>query len=97
MFGIFSESRAALQMVTNRHAFHPLSVKARVAIRKGMIQNKEIFLFWVKARAELSGNEQADLLAKEAALRLKKAQDYGLCPVSLVKQGLWHAMLAEWN
>lgn len=45
----------------------------------------------------MEGNERADRLAKEAALKLKKKPDYDQCPVSFVKRSIRMATLVEWN
>ncbi|XP_063897101.1 uncharacterized protein LOC126053517 [Helicoverpa armigera] len=73
-FGIFSDSMAALQTVTNVSAPHPLAVETRDTIRL-KLQNKSVSLFWIKAH-RIEGNERADQLAKEAALKSKKKPDY---------------------
>lgn len=87
-FGIYSDSRAALQTVTNYNSLHPLAVEARQNIKQLFIQNKIISLYWIKAHARLEGNERADELAREAAFGAKRKPDYDKYPVSLVKRNL---------
>lgn len=96
-FGIYSDSRSALQTVTNSYSLHPLAVETRANIRNSRVQNKEISLFWIKAHAGLVGNERADELAKEAAKRMKRKPDYDLCPISFVKRQTRLDTLDEWN
>ncbi|XP_063893008.1 uncharacterized protein LOC135117540 [Helicoverpa armigera] len=96
-FGIFSDSMAALQTVTNVSAPHPLAVETRDTIRRCKLQNKSVSLFWIKAHTGLEGNERADQLAKEAALKSKKKPDYDLCPISFVKRQIRMRSLDEWN
>ncbi|XP_045458937.1 uncharacterized protein LOC123669339 [Melitaea cinxia] len=50
-----------------------------------------------KAHAGLEGNERADHLAKEAALKSKRAFDYDSCPVSFIKRSIRMQSLDEWN
>ncbi|XP_022836964.1 uncharacterized protein LOC111364348, partial [Spodoptera litura] len=96
-FGIFSDSMSALQTVINPASPHPLAVEARNALRHCAMQNKSVCLFWIKAHAGLEGNERADCLAKEAALRSKRRPDYDRCPVSFVKWRIRMDTVSEWD
>nr|XP_037877563.1 uncharacterized protein LOC119631142 [Bombyx mori] len=96
-FGIFSDSMSALQTVTNVSSPHPLAVETRDTIRRCMLQNKSVSLFWIKAHVGLEGNERADQLAKEAALRSKRKPDYDLCPISFVRRQIRLETLDEWD
>ncbi|XP_048489535.1 uncharacterized protein LOC125491477 [Plutella xylostella] len=96
-FGVYSDSRSALETVTNNNTRHPLALEVRQNIRTCKLQDKEISLFWIKAHAGLAGNERADHLAKEAALKLKKKPDYDQCPVSFAKRQIRLESLGEWN
>ncbi|XP_050558906.1 uncharacterized protein LOC126912164 [Spodoptera frugiperda] len=96
-FGIFSDSMAALQTVANPTSPHPLAVEARNALRHCASQNKRVSLFWIKAHAGLEGNERADYLAKEAALRSKRRPDYDRCPVSFVRGRIRMDTISEWD
>ncbi|XP_068621211.1 uncharacterized protein [Battus philenor] len=49
------------------------------------------------AHAGMVGNERADQLAKDAALKSKKRPEYERCPVSFVKRQLRLDTLDEWN
>ncbi|XP_049871211.1 uncharacterized protein LOC126370417 [Pectinophora gossypiella] len=88
---------AALLTVVNPGALHPLAVETRDAIHCCSIQNKSVSLFWIKAHAGLEGNERADSLAKEAALKSKRKPDYDMYPVSFVKRFIRMDTLDEWN
>lgn len=96
-FGVYSDSRAALQTVTNFDSLHPLAVKSRSNIKEAFLQSKSVCLFWIKAHIGMEGNERADELAKEAALHSKRRPDYELCPVSFVKRIIRTATIGEWN
>ncbi|XP_073948988.1 uncharacterized protein [Choristoneura fumiferana] len=96
-FGVYSDSRAALQTISNHRCFHPLAVTARENIKSISLQGKEISFFWIKAHAGLDGNERADQLAKEAAVASKKRPNYDLCPVSHIKRILRKDSLDVWN
>ncbi|XP_063370300.1 uncharacterized protein LOC134658545 [Cydia amplana] len=96
-FGVYSDSMAALQTVTNHCCLHPLAVETRENLRFISLQNKIITLFWIKAHAGLEGNERADQLAKAAATGSKKKPDYDLCPISYVKRSIRMTTLDEWN
>ncbi|XP_049886736.1 uncharacterized protein LOC126381283 [Pectinophora gossypiella] len=96
-FAIYSDSMAALLTVVNPGALHPLAVESRDALYNCHIQNKSVSLFWIKAHAGLEGNERADSLAKEAALKSKRKPDYDMYPVSFVKRFIRMDTLDEWN
>ncbi|XP_048488717.1 uncharacterized protein LOC125491245 [Plutella xylostella] len=96
-FGIFSDSRSALETIVNHNTRHPLATEARSNLSCCKSQNKTVNLFWIKAHAGLEGNEAADKLAKEAAKTLKRKPHYEQCPVSFVKQKIRMDSLAEWN
>ncbi|XP_045452174.1 uncharacterized protein LOC123661232 [Melitaea cinxia] len=95
--GIYSDSLSALLTLKNPKALHPLAVEAREHLRRALLQDKHIELFWIKAHAGLEGNERADHLAKEAALKSKRAFDYDSCPVSFIKRSIRMQSLDEWN
>ncbi|XP_063538128.1 uncharacterized protein LOC134747433 [Cydia strobilella] len=95
-FGIFSDSRAALETLTNRGSLHRLALEARRNLQAAFDQGKDVSLFWVKAHAGLAGNERADELAKEAALSSGRRADYDRCPVSFAKRFIREETLAEW-
>lgn len=48
----------------------------------------EINFFWVKAHADIPGNERADELAKEAALKSKTAPRYDCFPLSAARRAI---------
>ncbi|XP_069365321.1 uncharacterized protein [Maniola hyperantus] len=95
--GIYSDSLSALQTTINPEALHPLAVEARDHLRRALLRDKHVNLFWIKAHAGLEGNERADYLAKEAALKSKRAFDYDSCPVSFIRRGIRMHSLDEWN
>ncbi|XP_073958603.1 uncharacterized protein [Choristoneura fumiferana] len=96
-FGIYSDSMAALLTIKNHGCLHPLAVEARSNLAALSRQGKVVRLFWIKAHVGLEGNERADGLAKEAALKSKRKPDYDLCPVSFVRRSIRLATLDEWN
>ncbi|XP_062528221.1 retrovirus-related Pol polyprotein from type-1 retrotransposable element R1 [Bombyx mori] len=96
-FGIYSDSRSSLEAVTNNRSLHPLVVEIRRNLEECKRRNKRVELFWIKAHAGLEGNERADQLAKEAALKLKTKPDYDLCPVSCVRRQIRLGSLEVWN
>ncbi|XP_045457894.1 uncharacterized protein LOC123668146 [Melitaea cinxia] len=95
--GIYSDSLSALLTLKNLKALHPLAVEAREHLRRALLRDKHIELFWIKAHAGLEGNERADHLAKEAALKSKRTFDYDSCPVSFIKRSIRMQSLDEWN
>lgn len=96
-WGIYSDSRSALETVTNGTSLHPLAVDIRTNIRKARENQNIVNLFWIKAHAGLVGNERADELAKNAALKMKTRPCYDRCPISFVKQEIRQESLHEWN
>ncbi|CAH2107429.1 unnamed protein product [Euphydryas editha] len=84
---IYSDS-ALEQALENPKALHPVAVEARGFLRNALLQNKCVSLFWIKAHEGLEGNERADYLPKEVALKFKRSFDYDTFPVSFVKRSL---------
>ncbi|XP_045456010.1 uncharacterized protein LOC123665820 [Melitaea cinxia] len=95
--GIYSDSLSALLTLENPVAPHPLAVEARGHLRRALLRDKRVSLFWIKAHAGLEGNERADHLAREAALKSKRAFDYDSCPVSFIRRSIRMQSLDEWN
>ncbi|XP_013147035.1 PREDICTED: uncharacterized protein LOC106109922, partial [Papilio polytes] len=96
-FGIYSDSRSALESLKSVDCLHPLVGEIRERIGECRKRGKEIKLFWIKAHVGVEGNERADILAKSAAVGVKTEPHYDKCPVSFVKRQLRLDSLDEWN
>lgn len=96
-FCIFCDSRAALDSIINNDCYHPLAVEARENIIALQGIGKIIKILWIKAHVGIKGNERADKLAKEAALKLKTKADYSACPVSYIKTQIRGTSIKEWH
>jgi ribonuclease HI len=96
-FGIYSDSRSALETLVKNNSSHPLALQARRNLTACTSQNKSVELFWLKAHVGIEGNERADQLAKDAALKSKTKPHYDRCPVSFVKRCIRMESLDEWN
>lgn len=94
---IYCDSQSALKTVIRHDSLHPLAINTRQNIKKAREQNKIINLFWVKAHIGIKGNERADELAKDAALKLKTKPSYDRCPVSFIKRQIRLESIGEWN
>ncbi|KAJ2937984.1 hypothetical protein O0L34_g14267 [Tuta absoluta] len=94
---IYCDSRSALELVANGISLHPLAVKIRSNLTACIHKKKEVKLYWIKAHVGLEGNERADELAKDAALKLKTKPHYDKCPVSFAKREIRMDSLGEWN
>ncbi|KAJ2940789.1 hypothetical protein O0L34_g14906 [Tuta absoluta] len=94
---IFSDSKSSLDLLKSRNVFHPLAFIIKREIAELRSQNKRVNLFWIRAHVGVPGNERADQLAKEAALRLKTRAHYDRCPVSFVKKRIREDTIEKWN
>ncbi|XP_047997724.1 uncharacterized protein LOC125235264 [Leguminivora glycinivorella] len=96
-FGIYSDSRSTLEIIGNQGSFNPIAVEIRKNLADIQGQAKEIKLYWVRAHVGTVGNERADTLAKEAALKIKTKPYYDRCPISFIKKSIRLETLEEWG
>ncbi|XP_064482823.1 uncharacterized protein LOC135395657 [Ornithodoros turicata] len=64
---ILSDSKAALETISNNYEDHPVAMQILETIKELEIRGNIIALQWVPSHKGLPGNERADTLAKEAA------------------------------
>ncbi|XP_068629679.1 uncharacterized protein [Battus philenor] len=96
-YAIMSDSRSALETVARSDTLHPLAFRVKENVMKVREKGKDVRLYWVKAHAGTEGNEKADQLAKDVALKSKRRPEYERCPISFVKRQLRLESLDEWN
>ncbi|CAH2207649.1 jg24927, partial [Pararge aegeria aegeria] len=83
---IMSDSKSSLELLENPKLTHPLVKAVREIVEDARMENKEIRLHWIRAHVGTPGNERADELAKEAALKTGHSVDYNKIPLSHVKR-----------
>ncbi|GBP90788.1 Putative 115 kDa protein in type-1 retrotransposable element R1DM [Eumeta japonica] len=97
LVNIFSDSKSSLQMLTGPTTYNPLAHAARRDILDIVAEGRGVRLFWVRAHAGTAGNERADELARNAALKKKTTADYDRFPLSFAKKAIRAASLDEWQ
>ncbi|KOB75196.1 Non-LTR retrotransposon CATS [Operophtera brumata] len=78
---ILSDSRSSLDLLRSPVVTHPLAAEIMRCLRDIRTQGKWVRLFWLRAHAGTPGNERADELAKNAALKKKTRADYSKVPI----------------
>ena len=68
-FTFFSDSRSALLALRSDSSFSPILVETKELLRRAEENNINIDLCWVPGHVNVWGNEKADAVAKDAALR----------------------------
>lgn len=94
---IMSDSRSALDIIKNCNDFHLVAFAIRRDIADCVEIGTNIHFFWITAHAGYIGNERADLLAKEAAQKIKTKARYDRCPISYIKKESRLRTLGKWN
>lgn len=94
---IYSDSRSSLQAVGDPNTLNPLAVEVRSHIAAVEARGGVIALHWIKAHVGMAGNERADELAKNAALRSKLAPAYDKFPLSFAKHTIRQKTIQEWQ
>ncbi|KAJ2942515.1 hypothetical protein O0L34_g1979 [Tuta absoluta] len=94
---IISDSRSALDCICDPNSVHPIVSEIHTLIGEILLLGGEIRLFWIKAHAGISGNERADELAKQAALKSKTRPVYDRFPLSLPKRLIKENTLSTWQ
>lgn len=94
---IISDSRSALDLIFNLKELHPIADAIRQKMYECQNSGTSIKLFLIKAHAGHMGNEQADELAKDAALKTKTIPRYDRCPISFVKRIIRHNTVEDWE
>ncbi|CAK1553159.1 unnamed protein product, partial [Leptosia nina] len=93
---ILSDSLSSIKAITELNSNHQLVYEIKSKFKEFEINNKTVNLLWVKAHIGLKGNERADVLAKEAALKLKIKPTYEKCPISALKRIIREESVEEW-
>ena len=93
---IFSDSLSALNAISNRGNTNPIVHSIRQSLE--VLNSKQITIkfFWAKSHVGIPGNEEADVLAKQATSK-RTTPIYDLFPLSHVKRLLRVETLKEWN
>ena len=93
---IYSDSMSALLALKQRSSTNYLVQSIHGSLAKANDNNRIITFQWVKAHADLNGNEVADAAAKSAA-RSHLSMSYDYLPLSFAKNKLKEEYLKIWN
>ncbi|GBP65205.1 hypothetical protein EVAR_50012_1 [Eumeta japonica] len=96
LFNIFSDSKSSLQMFIGLKIYNPVAHAAKRDILDIVAEGWAVRLFWERAHAGTEGNEHADYLAGNAALKKKMTVDYDRFLLSFAKKTIRAASLKEW-
>ncbi|KOB71471.1 Non-LTR retrotransposon CATS [Operophtera brumata] len=94
---ILSDSRSSLDLLRSPAITHPLAAGIMEYLRDIQTQGKRVRLFWLRAHVGTPGNERADELAKNAALKKKTLPDYSRVPISFVKGRIREESIVKWQ
>ncbi|XP_050665945.1 uncharacterized protein LOC126966114 [Leptidea sinapis] len=94
---ILSDSRSSLELLRDRSSFHPIAFEIKNLIQRARNMGKTIRFRWVRAHVGIEGNERADHLAKDAALRSKLRSAYDGVPVSTLRRNIRGRTLEVWQ
>lgn len=96
-FSIASDSRSSLEAVSDPNSLHPLVAEIKELIVRLGQEGKAVTLYWVKAHCGIEGNERADELAKQAALRDRRQPFYDKYPLSYAKRLVRSDSINDWQ
>ena len=93
---ILSDSRSSLDLLRSPSVTHHLAMQVKRCVREIREEGREVRFFWLRAHVGTPGNERADELAKEAALKTETA-DYNKVPVSFVRRKIREGTIKKWQ
>lgn len=94
---ILSDSRSALECICAPDPENPVAAEIRHNLCIAISSGRNIKLYWIKAHVGFPGNERADYLAKNAAIKDKRAPVYDRFPVSFGKRILRERTIEIWQ
>ncbi|XP_046978117.1 uncharacterized protein LOC124543839 [Vanessa cardui] len=94
---IFSDSRSSLELLCSTRLTHPLVKSTKECIAEILSRERGVRLFWLRAHVGIMGNERADQLAKEGALKNTATPDYAEIPLSYVRNKIREESIARWQ
>lgn len=94
---ILSDSKSSLELLKSPQTTHPLAKEIKESTTAAREKGTELKFFWLRAHVGTPGNERADELAKQAALRKKTAPAYDGVPISYVKRSIREDTVEKWQ
>ncbi|KOB77015.1 Non-LTR retrotransposon CATS [Operophtera brumata] len=92
-----SDSRSSLDLLRSPAVTHPLAAAIMKCLRDIRTRGKRVRLFWLMAHVGTPGNERADELAKNAALKKKTIADYSKVLISYIRGRIREESIIKWQ